>query len=335
MCQYSAAADGLPNDWHLVHLGRFAVGGSGLVMTEATAVIPDGRITPADTGLWNDDQAARWQPIVRFVQSQGARIGVQLGHAGRKGSTTLPWEGIAYLPPEDGGWVTVGPSAVPFGPSPAPRKLDRDGISEVVAGFREAARRADAAGFDVIEVHAAHGYLLHQFLSPLSNRRDDEYGGSFDDRVRMVLEVTDAVRDVWPADKPLFVRVSATDWFEGGWEIDDTVALCAQLADHGVDLIDCSSGGSVADLKAPEHPGYLVGFARRVRHESGIPTGAVGIITEARQAEDIIAEGSADAVLLGRAMQRDPHWPLRAAVELGVEVERPRQYAWNWEAVLP
>jgi 2,4-dienoyl-CoA reductase-like NADH-dependent reductase (Old Yellow Enzyme family) len=317
MCQYSAI-DGVPNDWHLVHLGSFARGGAGLVFTEATAVVPEGRISPEDTGLWNDEQQAVWARIVDFVHGQGATAGIQLAHAGRKAST---YSGFTRergaVADGDGGWRPVAPSAEPFPQlRDDPEPLDLTGIARVVSAFGDAAERAVAAGFDVLEVHAAHGYLLHEFLSPLSNHRDDEYGGSFDHRVRLVLEVVREIRGRVAAGVPVVVRLSATDWAEGGWSEDDTVRLAALLRDNGVDLVDTSTGGNVlADI--PVGPGFQVPFARRVRTEAGIPSGAVGLITEPKQAEEILAEGSADIVLLGRELLRDPHWPLRAAYELG------------------
>ena len=317
MCQYSAV-DGVPNDWHLVHLGSFARGGAGLVLTEATAVVPEGRISPEDAGIWSDEQQAVWSRIVDFIHGQGATAGIQLAHAGRKASTysgfTSERGGVADA---DGGWRPVGPSPAPFpGLREDPEPLDAAGIARVVTAFGDAAERAVAAGFDVIEVHAAHGYLLHEFLSPLSNLREDGYGGSFDNRVRLVLEVVREVRARLASGVPLIVRLSATDWVDGGWDDDQTVRLAALLREEGVDLVDTSTGGNVlADI--PVEPGYQVPFARRVRTEAGIPAGAVGLITEPKQAEEIIAEGSADVVLLGRELLRDPHWPLRAAYELG------------------
>ncbi|WP_210503388.1 NADH:flavin oxidoreductase/NADH oxidase [Nocardioides xinjiangensis] len=317
MCQYSAV-DGVPGDWHLVHLGSFARGGAGLVLAEATAVVPEGRITPDDTGLWNDEQQAAWSRIVDFLHTQGATAGVQLAHAGRKASTYSGFDGRrGGVPDSDGGWRPVGPSAAPYpGLRDDPEPLDRAGIRSVVEAFADAAGRAVAAGFDVVEVHAAHGYLLHEFLSPVSNLRDDEYGGSFENRVRLVLEVTRAVRDRVGAGVPLLVRVSATDWIEGGWTADETVRLAAMLRAEGVDLVDTSTGGNVA-ADIPVEPGYQVPFARRIRTEADVPTGAVGLIVEPKHAEEILAEGSADVVLLGRELLRDPHWPLRAAHELG------------------
>ena len=333
MCQYSCdpvAAPGVPNDWHLVHLGSFAVGGAGLVLTEATAVVPEGRITPHDTGLWNDEQGAAWARIVDFVHARGSLVGVQLAHAGRKASTHRPFAPEhGSVPVEQGGWETVGPSELAFPGYAAPRALDQAGIDAVVEAFAASARRADALGFDVAEVHAAHGYLLHQFLSPLSNTRTDGYGGSLENRMRLVLEVVDAVRAAWPEHKPLFVRVSATDWVEGGWDAEQTVALASVLKTRGVDLVDTSTGGNVhADI--PVGPGYQVPFAAQVRRESGLPVGAVGLITTPAQAEGIIASGEADAVLLARALLRDPRWVQDAAAELGVELARPPQYDRAW-----
>jgi len=317
MCQYSAV-DGVPNEWHLVHLGSFARGGAGLVFTEATAVTPEGRISPEDTGLWNDEQQAAWARIVEFVHGQGATAGIQLAHAGRKGSTYSGFTGVrGGVPDAAGGWRPVSPSATPFpGLREDPKPLDREGLAGVVTAFGDAAERAVAAGFDVLEVHAAHGYLLHEFLSPISNLREDEYGGSFDKRVRLVLEVVREVRSRVAVGVPLVVRVSATDWVDGGWSDDDTVRLASLLQEEGVDLVDTSTGGNVqADI--PVGAGYQVPFARRIRTEAGIPTGAVGLITEPKQAEEILAEGSADVVLLARELLREPHWPLRAAYELG------------------
>lgn len=334
MCQYSAV-DGVPDDWHLVHLGALARGGAGLVLTEATAVSAQSRISPVDTGIWNDAQTAAWRRITDFVRARGAVPGIQLAHAGRKASTRPPFDGGGFAGPELGGWSdVVAPSAVAFGRLPEPRALDRSGIAAVVSAFAAAAQRALDAGFEVVEIHAAHGYLLHTFLSPLSNQRDDEYGGTFDDRIRALVEVVDAVRRVWPEDKPLLVRVSATDRTtdragdraEGGWDGDDTVALARVLARHGVDLLDCSSGGAVPGAQIPVEPGYQVPFAARVRIEAGLPAGAVGLITEPEQAEKIIAAGDADVVLLARALLREPHWPLRAAAELGADVDWPKQY---------
>ncbi len=326
MCQYSCV-DGLPDDWHLVHLGSFARGGSGLVMTEASAVSPEGRISPQDAGVWNDEQAAAWQRVVCFVTGQGAVAGMQLAHAGRKGSTQRPWEGRGYVDPADGGWQTVAPSPVPFGDWPTPKELSVAEIQQVVQDLAAAAVRADGAGFGVVELHAAHGYLLHEFLSPLSNERADGYGGDLTGRSRLLREVASAVREVWPDHKPLLVRISATDWAPGGWTPEETVVVCAQLKELGVDLVDVSSGGNVPQQQIVVGPGYQVGFSRAVRAGAGLPTAAVGLITEPVQAEQILLEGSADAVFLARELLRDPHWPLRAAHILGADVSWPPQYA--------
>ena len=327
MCQYSSH-DGFANDWHRVHLGSRAQGGAGLVMLEAAAVTPEGRISPGDLGIWKDEHIPGLRRIAEFVHSQGARTGMQLAHAGRKASTATPFAGHGLVLPADGGWQPVAPSAIAFAPTDyaVPAALDPAGIAAVVEAFRNAARRALEAGFDFVEIHAAHGYLLHEFLSPLSNLRTDDYGGSFENRTRLLLEVVDAVRSVWPERLPLFVRISATDWAEGGWNPDESVALARLLRDHGVDLVDCSSGGNVADAKIPLAPGYQVGFAARIRREAGIATAAVGLITEPAQANALIAEGEADFVFLARAMLRDPFWPVHAAATLGKTVSWPKQY---------
>ena len=326
MCQYSSA-DGLPNMWHAVHLGSRAVGGAGLVMTEATAVTPDGRISPEDLGIWSDAHADALAPIVAFIKQQGRVSGMQLAHAGRKGSTRRPWSGHGAVGVAEGGWTPVGPGTVPFAPDyPVPDALDAAGLVAIVAAFRSAARRARAIGIEVAEVHAAHGYLLHEFLSPLSNTRTDAYGGSFDNRVRLCLEVVDAVRGEWPESLPVLVRISATDWVEGGWDIEQSVALARRLANHGVDLVDCSSGGNAASATIPVGPGYQVQFAERVRRDAGIATGAVGLITTPEAANAIIAEGRADCVFLARQLLRDPYWPLHAAEALGHVVDWPSQY---------
>ena len=326
MCEYSST-DGLPNDWHLVHLGSRAVGGAGLVFTEATAVSPEGRISPSDTGIWSSAHAAAFARIAAFVRAHGAVPGMQLAHAGRKASTAVPWKGGGSLAPDEGAWRTVAPSAVPFDTGwHTPHALTAAELEDVLNQWIAGARLALDAGFDVIELHMAHGYLLHQFLSPLSNRRDDEYGGSLENRMRFPLEVAAAVRDVWPERLPLFVRVSATDWTDGGWDIEQSVQLAARLRDLGVDLIDCSSGGNVPHAKIPVGPGYQVPFAERIRREAKIATGAVGMITEARQANEILASGKADAVIMARELLRDPYWPLHAAKALGVDVPWPNQY---------
>ncbi|BDG62411.1 NADH:flavin oxidoreductase/NADH oxidase [Caldinitratiruptor microaerophilus] len=318
MCQYSGE-DGMATDWHLVHLGSRAVGGAALVITEATAVEARGRISPQDLGIWDDRHVEPLARITRFIRGQGAVPGIQLAHAGRKASTRRPWEGLAPVGPEEGGWrPVVGPSPIPFDDGyPVPEALDEAAIAEIVRAFRDGARRALEAGFQVVEIHAAHGYLLHEFLSPLSNHRTDRYGGSFENRTRLVREVVAAIREVWPERLPLFVRISATDWAPGGWDPDQSVELARGLGALGVDLVDCSSGGLVPGVSIPTDPGYQVPFAERVRREAGIATGAVGLITTPAQADAIIREGKADLVLLGRQLLRDPYWPLRAAHELG------------------
>ena len=326
MCQYSSV-DGRVGDWHLAHLGAFARGGAGLVLTEAAAVVPEGRISPQDAGLWDDEQAGDWARVVDFVHAQGAAAGVQLAHAGRKASTRRPWEGTGVVPAAEGGWTAVGPSPIGFGDWSAPQELTVDGIAAVVRAFADAAVRADRAGFDVVELHAAHGYLLHQFLSPLSNARTDAYGGDLPGRSRALREVVTAVRAVWPDAKPLLVRVSATDWADGGWDVEETVALARTLHGLGVDLVDVSSGGNVAHQRIDVGPGYQVPFARAVREGAGVPTGAVGLITEPAQAEQVLRDGAADVVLLARALLREPHWVLRAAAELRGPDLTPPQYA--------
>ncbi len=326
MCEYSSE-DGFANDWHLVHLGCRAQGGAGLVMTEAAAVTAQGRISINDLGIWKDEHIAKLERIARFVHSQGARAGVQLAHAGRKSSMTAPFSGERLLTPKEGRWEPLGPSAIAFSPNYAvPRAMDEAEIAGVAGAFGDAARRADKAGFDFVEIHAAHGYLLHEFLSPLANQRTDACGGSFDNRIRLLLEVTDAVRAAWPNHLPLFVRISATDWVEGGWSPDGSVELARRLREHGVDLLDVSSGGQVPNAKIPVGPGFQVPFATRIRKEAGIPTAAVGMITEPKQANDIIGNGEADMVLLAREMLRDPYWPLHAAAALGETASWPVQY---------
>ncbi|MFT3792631.1 MAG: NADH:flavin oxidoreductase/NADH oxidase [Rudaea sp.] len=330
MCEYSAV-EGVPNDWHLVHLGSRAVGGAGLVLTEATAVSPEGRISAADTGIWNEAQQTAWARIAAFVKNHGATAGIQLAHAGRKASTDVPWRGGKPLVGVAGAWAPVAPSAIPFDAGhPVPTALDEAGLCKIVADFTAAAGRARDAGFDVVEIHAAHGYLLHEFLSPLSNRRTDAYGGSLENRARLLREVVAAVRGVWPQPQPLFVRVSATDWSEGGWDIDECVELARWLKADGVDLIDTSSGGNVAHAKIPLAPAYQVPFAARIRREAGIATGAVGLITTAAQAQEIVERGEADLVLIARESLRDPYFPLRAAAELGVKIPVPEQYRRAW-----
>jgi 2,4-dienoyl-CoA reductase-like NADH-dependent reductase (Old Yellow Enzyme family) len=326
MCEYSSQ-DGFANDWHLVHLGARAQGGAGLVMTEAAAVTPEGRISINDLGIWKNEHIPKLAQIAQFIHAQGARAGVQLAHAGRKGSMTAPFSGERLLSVEEGRWETQGPSAIAFSPNYAvPKALDEAEIAGVVSAFADAARRADKAGFDVLEIHAAHGYLLHEFLSPLANKRIDQYGGSFGNRIRLLLEVVDAVRAAWPDHLPLFVRISATDWAEGGWTADESVELARRLSEHGVDLVDVSSGGQVPHAKIPVGPGFQVPFAARIRREAGMATAAVGMITEAKQANDIVDNGEADFVLLAREMLRDPYWPLHAAAALGETASWPVQY---------
>jgi 2,4-dienoyl-CoA reductase-like NADH-dependent reductase (Old Yellow Enzyme family) len=324
MCQYSSR-DGMADDWHLVHLGSRAVGGAGLVFTEATAISPEGRISPADLGIWKDEHIDGLKRIVKFVRSQGSEIGIQLAHAGRKASVSEPWTGGKLV--KQGGWTPVAPSAIAFDEGYAePAELTLEGIAQVIEEFKTAARRAMKAGFKVVEIHAAHGYLLHEFLSPLSNRRTDHYGGTYENRVRLLTEVAAAVRAAWPAGYPLFVRISATDWVEGGWTIADSVRLAGLLKELGVDVVDCSSGGLVPNVKIPLGPGYQVGFASQVR-SAGIMTAAVGMITEAAQAEDILAAGQADLIVMARQLLRDPYFPLHAADELGFsDIHWPLQY---------
>ncbi len=336
MCQYSAAPDGpltgVPTDWHLAHLGSRAAGGVGLVLAEATAVSPTGRISPHDTGLWNRTQQDAWARIAGFVREQGAVAGIQLAHAGRKASVHSPWRGAGTVPGADGGWPTLGPSPVAFGSYAAPQELDVAGINEIVGEFAASARRALAAGFQVVEVHGAHGYLLHEFLSPHSNHRTDAYGGGFAGRIRLALEVVEAVRSEWPAHLPVLFRVSATDWLpdaadeRAGWTLEQTVRLAKELAVRGVDLVDTSTGGNVDSVTVPAAPGYQVPFAAAIRDQAGVPTGAVGLITEPTQAEQVLTSGQADVVLLGRQLLREPHWVWRAAAELGGRSPVPPQY---------
>jgi 2,4-dienoyl-CoA reductase-like NADH-dependent reductase (Old Yellow Enzyme family) len=326
MCQYSAS-NGMPDDWHLVHLGSRAVGGASLVIAEATAVTPEGRISPGDLGIWSDEHIPAFERITRFIRAQGAATGIQLAHAGRKASTDAPWSSSNVLGPEQGGWTPVAPSALAFDPeSPVPTALDAAGLDAIVAAFVAAARRSLEAGFQVVELHMAHGYLLHEFLSPLSNQRTDTYGGSLANRMRLPLRVARAVREVWPEELPLFVRISATDWAEGGWDLPQSIELARGLKEVGVDLIDCSSGGLVPHARIPVEPGYQVPFAREIRREAGIATGAVGMITEPEQAQQILERADADAVLLGREMLRDPYWPRHAATRLNVDMAWPVQY---------
>ncbi|WP_329259893.1 NADH:flavin oxidoreductase/NADH oxidase [Streptomyces pseudovenezuelae] len=332
MCQYSAAPEGpdagAPNDWHFAHYAARAAGGAGLIVVEATGVSPEGRITPYDLGIWNDTQVEAFRRITRFLVSQGTVPGIQLAHAGRKASTDQPWKGGAPLSPDARGWQPLGPSTLAYDENhPVPAELTADQISEVVDQFADAARRALAAGFEVAEIHGAHGYLIGNFLSPHSNQRTDAYGGSYENRTRFALEVVDAVREVWPEDKPLFFRISATDWLEeGGWTADDTVRFARDLRAHGIDLLDVSSGGNASGVRIPVGPGYQVPFAARVKAETTLPVAAVGLITETEQAEKILANGEADAVLLGRELLRNPSWARHAARELGGDVHVPDQY---------
>src|ERR1039458_7435772 len=328
MCQYSCD-DGFATDWHLVHLGSRAVGGAGLVMAEATGVTARGRITPGDLGIYHDQHIKMLARIAAFIKQHGAVAGIQIAHAGRKGSCYVPWENNgAPIPLDAGGWVTEAPSAVAFREGePVPEALTKAGIDAVVKAFAAGAQRALTAGFEVLEIHGAHGYLINEFLSPLSNRRTDEYGGTFENRIRLALEVAQAVREAWPLKLPLFLRISATDWVEGGWNADESVELARRVGPLGVDLIDCSSGGSAANAKVPLAPGYQVPFAERIRREAGILTGAVGLITTPQQADEIIRSGKADLVLLAREFLRDPYFPLHAAKALGAEVSPPVHYA--------
>ena len=326
MCQYSSH-DGYANDWHLVHLGSRAVGGAGLVLTEATAVLPEGRISPQDLGIWADKHIEMLSRIVSFIHEQGSVAGMQLAHAGRKASTHRPWETPGAISESEGGWKVVAPSAVPFTDNyPMPQALTTDGIQEVIAAFAAAARRACQAGFRVLEIHGAHGYLIHEFLSPLSNRREDDYGGSFENRTRLCREIVAGVRSSWPKELPLFLRISATDWIDGGWNINESVKLAGQLKQMGIDLIDCSSGGNVPHAKIPAGPGYQTAFAERIRREAKIMTSAVGMITSPVQAEHIIRTEQADAVIMAREFLRDPYWALRAARELEQPIAWPVQY---------
>jgi 2,4-dienoyl-CoA reductase-like NADH-dependent reductase (Old Yellow Enzyme family) len=325
MCQYSAK-DGVPNNWHLVHLGQFATGKVGLIMTEASGISPAARSTLMDTGIWNDEQVIAWQKIVDFVHAQGSKIGIQLWHAGQKGSTGAPWQGQDYVPEAQGGWQAVAPSEVAFGKLPTPRKLTVVEIKSIIEEYKEAAKRALTAGFDVLEIHGAHGYLIHSFLSPITNKRDDEYGGSFENRIRFLTEVVAAIRQVWPETHPLFLRTSAHDWIEGGWTSDENAALAVILLSQGVDLMDCSSGGIKPDVKYETGPGYQVQFSENVKRKSNMLTCAVGMITDAKQAQEIIVSNKADAVMIGREFLRDPHWALRAAEELKIDIEWLNQY---------
>jgi 2,4-dienoyl-CoA reductase-like NADH-dependent reductase (Old Yellow Enzyme family) len=326
MCMYSAV-DGFANDWHLVHLGSRATGGAGLIIQEATAVSAEGRITPGDLGLYKEEHIEMLQRITSFIHQQGAVAGVQLAHAGRKASCARPWEGGKQLKKNESGWTTFAPSANAHNPEDeAPQALNVEGIQKVISDFRIAAKRAFDAGYKLIDIHAAHGYLIHQFLSPLSNRRTDSFGGSFENRIRLLLEIVQAVRTVWPLNLPLFVRLSATDWSEGGWNIEESVKLASILKERGVDLIDTSSGGMVHNAKVPVGPGFQVPFAKRIKNDSGILTSAVGLITNVQQAEDILQKGEADLILIARESLRNPYFALNAAKLLGDEIEWPQQY---------
>jgi 2,4-dienoyl-CoA reductase-like NADH-dependent reductase (Old Yellow Enzyme family) len=330
MCEYSAQ-DGHPQPWHLVHLGSRAIGGAGLVFTEASAVEAIGRISPEDAGIYLNAHVDSWRPIAKFIREHGAVPGMQLAHAGRKGSTSAPWSGGKKVAVAEGGWEPVAPSAVAFDTTyPLPRALTIAEIDGVVKAFGAAAERALAAGFEIVEIHGAHGYLLHEFLSPLSNQRTDAYGGSLENRMRLALRVAETVRGVWPARLPLFMRLSSTDWADGGWDLEQTIALCRRLKPLGVDLVDASSGGSVPNPKIPIGPGYQVRFAEEIRKQVGLATGAVGMITDPAQAETIVATGQADLVFLAREMLRDPYWPRRAAQALGVKIAAPVQYQRAW-----
>ena len=326
MCQYSSV-DGFANDWHLVHLGSRAIGGASLIIQEATAVSPEGRITPADLGIYKDENIEKLQSINRFIHQHDSVAGIQLAHAGRKASCATPGNGGKQLKSDGGGWRTIAPSAIAFNPDDdAPQALDTDGIKKIIGDFKAAARRAVQAGYKVVELHAAHGYLVHQFLSPLSNHRTDNYGGSFENRIRLLMEIVNAVKEVWPQNLPLLVRISATDWADGGWNVEEAVQLSALLKQAGIDLIDCSSGGLVPYAKISTGPGYQVAFAERIKRETGILTGAVGMITEVQQAEDILTNEQADLIFIARASLRDPYFALHAAKQLGDDIAWPLQY---------
>lgn len=326
MCMYSSK-DGFANNWHLVHLGSRAVGGAGLIISEATAVSPEGRISPDDLGIWKDEHIEKLKEITAFIEEQGSVPGIQLAHAGRKASTSSPWKGGKRVPEGEGGWKPVAPSPIPFNEEDEPPiALDHDGLKKVIDDFKKAAQRSLEAGFKLIEIHAAHGYLFHEFLSPLSNKRTDDYGGSFENRSRLLLEVTKAVREVWPEELPLFVRISATDWVKDGWNEKDSVKLARLLKEAGVDLIDCSSGGLVPHAQIPVKKGYQVRFAEKIKREAGIMTGAVGLITEPDEAEDVLSEGKADLVLLAREFLRNPYFPMKAAKALEADIPWPPQY---------
>lgn len=327
MCMYSAEnKDGVPGSWQQVHLTSRAVGGAGLIIVEASGVVPEGRITPWCTGIWNDEQAKAWKHIVKSCQSHGAKVAMQLAHAGRKGSIYRDWSGSGSVPISDGGWQSVSATSVAFGDYAAPRKLAVEEITELVAAFAAAAKRSVEAGFDAVEIHGAHGYLIHQFLSPLSNDRDDNYGGSLENRARLLMEIIKAIREVIPESMPLLLRLSATEYAEGGWDVEQTSEVSKWATDAGVDLIDVSSGGNINGAKIPTGPGYQVPFAKQIGEDIDRPVSAVGQITEAAQAEEILQSGEVDVIMIGRASLRDPYWPLRAANELGAEIDWPNQY---------
>ena len=326
-----SSEDGFSNEWHFVHLGAFAVGGSGLVFTEATAVEPRGRISPQDLGIYKDEHVEHLSKITRFIKEHGAAPGIQLAHAGRKASTRRPWDGRGTIAPDDGGWIPVGPSPVPFSDAyPTPAELTRDDIQTIVQSFAKAAERSLAAGFELVEIHAAHGYLIHEFLSPLSNLRADAYGGSLQNRSRFAREVIESIRKVWPERLPLFIRISATDWAEGGWDIEEAVEFCRIIKPLGIDLVDCSTGGNIWSATMEVGPGYQVPFAEQIKREAHIPTGAVGLITSPEQSEHILRTGQADLVVLARELLRDPFWPRRAAAALKAEIQPPKQYERAW-----
>lgn len=326
MCQYSAH-DGMPGEWHRIHYGARATGGVGLVVVEATAVAPEGRISPYDLGLWSAQQAEAFRPLVAFIKEQGATPAIQIGHAGRKAGSDKPWKGGQPLSPENGGWQPLAPSALAFSPaSSVPKEMNQSDIYKVVSQFAEAAKNAWSAGFEVVEIHMAHGYLLHEFLSPLTNRRTDSYGGSFENRARLPLQVAQAVRELWPSDKPVMARISATDWVEGGWDLAGSIELVQQLKAIGIDLIDVSSGGLIPDAVMPVAPGFQTPFAASVRRETGMPVSTVGLITDAVQAEHVLVTEQADAVSIGRELLRNPYWPLHAAKALAEDISWPPQY---------
>ena len=327
MCQYSSI-DGMPNEWHLVHLGSRAVGGAGLIIQEATAVSPEGRISPDDAGIWADEHIEAYKKITDFIKLQNSVPAIQIGHAGRKASTYSPWKGKGKVEPTDGGWQTLAPSSIKFADNyPMPKEIEINEINTIIKAFKDAAKRSLDAGFDIIELHMAHGYLVHEFLSPLSNHRTDNYGGSLENRCRLAIEITKTVRAELPDEKPLFVRISSTDWAKNGWDIEQSIQLSKWLKSEGVDLIDCSSGGNIPNASIPAGPGYQVPFSEKIKNETEILTGGVGAITSPEQAEHIIRTGQADLVMLARELLRDPYWPLHAAKKLNTDIEWPVQYS--------